>query len=110
KAESALTRIDIRSMQPNSVLFAPLPDLAPPRDGSEWTLMLIMDDDRTVNAWQLQRRHGATLMPDYRWWMSAFYCKHFGPTLRQGRIDAGRPIQCHDTDPELAGWLDKTRW
>ena len=79
-----------------------------------WGLFFYKDNNGAVHVWDVPILNGHVAMPDMRWWVPTFECKHFGPSLTDGLVDESLPIKCHDVvhdvDPDMAWWLEQWQW
>ena len=72
-------------------------------------VMLTRQHDGRLSAFQLMRHGDEILMPDYRWFASAYACRQFGPAPWPGAFAEDAVIRCHDVGlPEQ--WRLRWNW
>lgn len=81
------------------------------RSSGYWqsSVMLIRQHDGRLSAYRLMRHADEVLMPDYRWFASAYACLQFGPAPWSGAFGEHAVIRCHDAQlPDY--WRPRWNW
>ena len=109
RADAALDRILVSDMKEGSSLIVPLAKAAISSAGWQPGLFVLRRADGTYRAWAVLLRNGHVGLPDIHWWRPMVECEQFGPTLRDGLIDASAPIKCHQ-GVISSWWADQWQW